>query len=127
MKIVPISKFEYKLYPIRQDDRFIEISAEDFNGLENKTKCFNNSLTSVIDYVKTTAETAAEVAAEQRTATLTRISELKRNLVESDYKVLKHTEGCLSDEEYNAAKAERQAWRDEINALESELSEGGAV
>lgn len=47
---------------------------------------------------------------------------LKRLLAESDYKAIKYAEGWLSDEDYAAVKAQRQAWRARINALEG----GGA-
>ena len=51
-----------------------------------------------------------------------RISELKAKLSATDYKALKFAEGWLSDVEYAPIKAERQAIRDEINALEAEIS-----
>lgn len=47
-----------------------------------------------------------------------RIAELKMLLAESDYKAIKFAEGWLTGDEYAVTKAERQAWRDEINALE---------
>lgn len=50
-----------------------------------------------------------------------RISELKAQLAETDYKALKFAEGWLSAEEYAPIKAERQAIRNEINALEAEI------
>lgn len=52
-----------------------------------------------------------------------RILELKDLLSASDYKCLKYVDGALTDEEYAEIKALRQAWRDEINELEKELSE----
>lgn len=67
--------------------------------------------------------TAAELRKREIDA---RIAELKRLLSASDYKAIKYAEGLISAEDYAETKAERQAWRDEINALESELSEGGA-
>ena len=48
----------------------------------------------------------------------TRIGELKAKLQETDYQAIKHFEGYLTDYEYEPIKAERQAWRDEINELE---------
>jgi hypothetical protein len=48
----------------------------------------------------------------------TRIAELKRKLQETDYQAIKHFEGYLTDYEYEPIKAQRQAWRDEINELE---------
>ena len=59
--------------------------------------------------------TEEEVAEMQR---LNRIAELKQLLAESDYKAIKYAEGWLTADEYAATKAERQAWRDEINELE---------
>lgn len=58
-----------------------------------------------------------EIAAMQRQA---RIEELKQLLAESDYKALKFAEGWFTADEYAYTKAERQAWRDEINALEAQ-------
>ena len=50
-----------------------------------------------------------------------RISELKTLLKDSDYKAIKYAEGAISESEYTITKAERQAWRDEINTLEGML------
>ena len=47
-----------------------------------------------------------------------KIAELKRKLQETDYQAIKHFEGYLTDYEYEPIKAQRQAWRDEINELE---------
>ena len=52
-----------------------------------------------------------------------KISALKRKLTATDYLAIKYAEGALTEEEYAPIKAQRQAWRDEINALEKELSE----
>ena len=43
----------------------------------------------------------------------------KENLTNTDYKTHKYIEGQLTDEEWETAKAERQAWRDRINELEA--------
>lgn len=50
-----------------------------------------------------------------------KVGELKRNLSKTDYQAIKYGEGLLTEEEYSPIKAQRQAWRDEINALENEL------
>lgn len=47
-----------------------------------------------------------------------RISDLKKALFETDYQAIKYSEGLISDEDYAPIKAQRQAWRDEINELE---------
>ena len=53
-----------------------------------------------------------------------RIVELKQKLQETDYKAIKYSEGELSAEEYAETKAQRRAWREEINKLEEELKDG---
>ena len=50
-----------------------------------------------------------------------RIDELKLNLANTDYQAIKYAEGLISAEEYASMKAQRQAWRDEINQLENTL------
>ncbi len=47
---------------------------------------------------------------------------LKQLLDASDYKALKHADGALTDEEYEATRVQRQGFRDQINALEAELA-----
>jgi len=53
-----------------------------------------------------------------------RIIELKKLLSDSDYKIIKCFEASLSNEEmpynYEELKAQRNAWRNEINELENE-------
>lgn len=52
------------------------------------------------------------------------IEELKRKLFATDYLGHKWNEGQLSYDEWEEAKKQRQAWRDEINALEVKMQEG---
>ena len=47
-----------------------------------------------------------------------RINELRMNLSETDYKILKYIEGNLDESEFQSIKNQRQEWRDEINKLE---------
>ena len=54
---------------------------------------------------------------------LDNIQQLKRKLLQTDYQAIKYAEGALTEEEYAPIKAQRQVWRDEINALEAELQE----
>ena len=49
------------------------------------------------------------------------IAALKANLTKTDYQAIKFFEGHLTAEEYEPIKAQRQAWRDEINELEARL------
>lgn len=51
-----------------------------------------------------------------------RIECLKKELRDTDYKTLKYNEGQLSEEEWRASNAIRQAIRLEIEELEKELS-----
>ena len=48
-----------------------------------------------------------------------KIDELKALLEATDYKAIKYAEGWLTEEEYAPIKAQRQAWREEINELET--------
>jgi len=51
------------------------------------------------------------------------ISTCKQLLAQTDYKALKHSEGLISDEEYEGTKGRREGWRRRINELERELEE----
>ena len=48
---------------------------------------------------------------------------LKCKLEDTHYKAIKYSEGELSAEEYAETKAQRRAWREEINKLEEELKD----
>lgn len=50
-----------------------------------------------------------------------KIIELKRQLRLTDYKAIKYAEGELTAAEYAETKAQRKAWREEINSLENEI------
>lgn len=50
-----------------------------------------------------------------------RIDELKQALRDSDYKAIKYAEGLITPEAYAPIKAQREAYRAEINALESKI------
>jgi len=50
------------------------------------------------------------------------IKAIKNKLSKTDYKAIKYAEGQISEEDYARTKAQRQAWRDEINELEKEVS-----
>jgi ABC-type Fe3+ transport system substrate-binding protein len=69
-------------------------------------------------YPYTPPEPTAEETAEQQR--LARIDELRTLLAESDYKAIKYAEGWITAEDYAEVKAQRQAWRDEINELETQ-------
>lgn len=50
-----------------------------------------------------------------------RIAELKQNLANTDYIIIKLAEDCASREEYADQLAQRAAWRKEINELEASI------
>lgn len=75
----------------------------------------------LVERQKTPEEIAREEEEARIAAIYAEIAELKRELAETDYMAIKHSEGWISDEEYAEIKAQRQAWRDRINELESEL------
>lgn len=50
-----------------------------------------------------------------------KIAELKQKLLDTDYQAIKYAEGWITAQDYAYMKAQRQAWRDEINELENNL------
>lgn len=123
MRIVPISKHEYKVFPIADEEPYIEITKEEYEGLELFEKCLSDDLTRVIDYVKSEEEIQEERIRQRNFDLIEQIGELKAKLGKSDYKALKYVEGELTAEEYAPIKAERHLWRSKINELESQLTE----
>ena len=67
-----------------------------------------------------TAEEIAEMDATMNNPA-ERIEMLKAELESTDYKAIKYAEGWLTEAEYAPIKATRQAIRDKINALESQM------
>lgn len=129
IKIVPISKFEYRVYPIYEEDSCIEISEEDFEKLENHEYCIADDLRSVIPYEKTQEEIEREQLQEYLLGLKFQIEELKGLLSSTDYKTLKYLEGELTQEEYEQAKQKRAEWRTQIDVIQQEIDEyenGGA-
>lgn len=53
--------------------------------------------------------------------TQAKIAQLKWELKKTDYMTLKHAEGVLPDAEWEIIKAQRQAWRVEIEELKQQL------
>ena len=50
-----------------------------------------------------------------------KILKLQVKLSQTDYMVIKYVEGAISEANYLNIKNQRQAWRNEINQLETEL------
>ena len=123
MKILPLNKFDYQIFPIKEGDAYIEISEEEFLGLERHKKCFTDDLTAVIDYVKTEEELLKEERERKNEELRFQIYDLKAQLAASDYKTLKYAEGELSEEEYAETKELRKGLREQINQLQSQIME----
>lgn len=54
-----------------------------------------------------------------------RIAQLKKQLFDTDYAVIKISEGAATPDEYAEVIAQRQAWRAEINQLEGDGATDG--
>lgn len=57
-------------------------------------------------------------ARKAKVAKLDKITKLKEQLADTDYKAIKYAEGLYTDEEYESIKAEREALRVEIRKLQ---------
>lgn len=71
--------------------------------------------------IKRRTPTVEEIKVDETEKINRQIFELKQKLTQTDYKAIKYSEGLLTDKEYAEVKAQRQAWRDEINRLEEKL------
>lgn len=93
----------------------IELTEEEFDFLmceQNKGKELK-----VVDGKVVAVE---RVITEEEKAQM-RITELKQLLANTDYQAIKYAEGQTTAEDYEPIKAQRQAWRNEINELEKLL------
>lgn len=106
----------------------IELTDEEFAQI-GVTKRFENGV--LIDIPQAELETMRLAQLEyeqqlQRQAEIDeiqyKIDETKAKLSQTDYQAIKYAEGFISEADYAQIKAQRQAWRDEINALETELA-----
>lgn len=66
MKILPLSKNSYQTFPLVDSNNkefigVIEISEEDYQKLQNRSSCFNPTLTAVVDYYETEEEKTAAI------------------------------------------------------------------
>lgn len=71
--------------------------------------------------IKRRTPTIEEIKVDETAKINKQIYDLKQKLTQTDYKAIKYSEGLLTDKEYAEVKAQRQAWRDEINRLEEKL------
>ena len=106
----------------------IELTDEEFAQI-GVTKRFENGVLIAIPQAELEAMRLAQLEYEQqlqRQAEIDeiqrKISEAKAKLSQTDYQAIKYAEGFISETDYAPMKALRQAYRDEINRLESELA-----
>ena len=104
----------------------IELTDEEFAQI-GVTKRFENGV--LIDIPQDELETMrlAQLEYEQQLQRQAEIDEIQRKidgtkakLSQTDYQAIKYFEGFISEVDYAPIKTQRQAWRDEINALETE-------
>ena len=82
---------------------YVEITEEEYNTLYSQRNSRGNHNQTEIDVIRN------------------KIAELKDLLDSSDYKLLKYTDGDMTEEEYAPIRQQRHAWRVKINELEAEL------
>lgn len=98
---------------------YVEVTDEDYEKLVNHELCWENGV--LVPYTKTYEEMTAEQQQARTSEIQSQIDGLKLHLANTDYQAIKFAEGEMSEEEYEPMKAQRKAWREEINRLELEL------
>lgn len=104
---------EYRYYYKDSNNNYYSYKEEHNNLIEITEQEWNEHLSSIMP--KSKEYNLEQIQIKKR------IAELKRNLVNTDYQAIKYAEGMLSASDYAEMKAQRQAWRDEINRLEKEI------
>ena len=97
--------------------------------VDEKGKIYGKDIKKVIDVEAKPAKPAwDEVVKEQvwipysqKELDQIRIEELKQALRDTDYKAIKYAEGLITPEAYAPIRAQRQAYRAEINTLEAKV------
>ena len=106
----------------------IELTDEEFAQI-GVTKRFENGV--LIDIPQAELETMrlAQLEYEQQLQRQAEIDEIQRKiskakakLSQTDYQAIKYFEGFISETDYAPIKAQRQAWRKEINDLEMSIA-----
>jgi hypothetical protein len=142
-KTIELTEYDLTLGYL-QEDELVTITAEEasedassaeFDMVTEQDGKITTQIKSTVEYdgknfIRTTVEkilvyieyTEAEL---HKMAAEARIAELEQMLKDTDYLAIKNSEGCFTEEEYAPIKAQRQAWRDEINALELEIKING--
>ena len=114
-------------YLFKTDDNGVILSWQTCDWLDEAVECDNiedviiNKTRLTVKKGKAILDNSGDYTEEGKKANRAkRIMELKKLLSDTDYMCLKHMDGALTDAEYAETKAQRQAWRDEINQLESQ-------
>jgi hypothetical protein len=122
-KIVP--KVVKKAEPIyNENDEVIDYKIYEETIEEESTEIVEETIEEEKSRTYLTCDLVANFMSEEikaKQVKQARISELKRLLTETDYKAIKYAEGLINEEDYAPIKAQRQAYRDEINRLETSL------
>ena len=134
--VTPIGEFNCQSFPLVEGN-VIVLSDEDEVKLANREVKFSTE--EYLEEVPVYDDEGEQVAVEKvkrtrpilipndptperrRNEALGRIAELKANLARTDYEAIKYAEGEMSEEDYAPFKADRKAWRAEINELEESL------
>lgn len=95
--------YEYKEYP---------------NGGKDQIKVIDVTYKPKVDAYDEYEDIKVYVPFTQEELNEQKVQILKQQLENTDYLAIKFAEGQLTAEEYAETKAQRQAWRDEINELE---------
>lgn len=122
------NKFELSEFVVNTEEQkaialetgYAEVTDEQYAKLKNHELCWQDGV--LVPYVKTQnelAEEARNAVVRQKTE---RIAELQALLASWDYKTSKHADGDYTEAEWADIVAQRKAWREEINALEQELT-----
>lgn len=124
--ILPLSSKEYQLYPIRQNgnllDGVIEITEEEYIGIQKCKLMFCDTLDGVIPYALTEAELAAKAAAEQEAMQQRKIADIQAKLAELDYDINACMDGVVKSKTEAEYRAERTELRNELRLLKGKAA-----
>jgi len=104
MKRINIINDLIRACPFNENEPFVEVDDKTLDNI---------MMGKIVAKKGKLVDVSQEIAAKQR------IQELIKLLESTDYKAIKFAEGLISADEYEEIKAQRQAWREEINRLES--------
>ena len=103
---------------LSEDNRILSVTYDEY-APENQPRVETLPEGNIVEYKFITGEFIHEPLPEVVDNSV-RIAELKQNLADTDYIVIKIAEGVSTWDDYPNIKEQRQAWRNEINELESQ-------